>query len=171
MDGIGLYLREVGFRGAYGAKNYLSFRKKHPSCLALLLTKLRLVATFKTWADIFQDDLVLSRILFWYYPGYYHDIIQDDLVKINVYYDSLNEKSVMEKIDYSLEVSEIQFLKQRQLWWLLTQYSQYLQYSQYSGREFLFGSGGLCLPLARYLLLQVSPVHHLIKFDSNWFRK
>ena len=29
---------------------------------------------------------------------------QENLVKINVYYDSLNEKSIKEKIDYSLEV-------------------------------------------------------------------
>ena len=32
------------------------------------------------------------------------DLNQDDLVKINVYYDSLNEKGIKEKVDYSLEV-------------------------------------------------------------------
>ena len=32
------------------------------------------------------------------------DVNQDDLVKINVYYDSLNEKGIKEKVDYSLEV-------------------------------------------------------------------
>ena len=65
-------------------------------------------------------------------------------MKINVYYDSLNEKGIKEKVDYSLEV---------RLKLLVT---SEMKISQHSGREFLFSSWRLRLPLAWNLFLQVN---------------
>ena len=67
------------------------------------------------------------------------EVTSDDLIKVNVYYTSMNQKSIEDKIDYSLEVELIYYIREicASLGW---KYVQRL--------------GWLPLTLARHLLLQ-----------------
>ena len=40
------------------------------------------------------------------------EVSSDDLIKVNVYYTSMNQKSIEDKIDYSLEVELIYYIRE-----------------------------------------------------------
>ena len=85
--------------------------------------------------DIIGCPLILQNTAANSY-GVDKESVSENLVKINVYYTSLNEKAVEDKIDYSFQVSLLNMT------------------IKFAGWKFVQRIGRLSLPLARHLLLQ-----------------